>query len=325
MILDTPEKFGVNDEGKKLLDVCFRNVNRLNNLIGDILDISRLEAGGMKFSFQRFNILKLLQEEVADFKAAAKQKGLTFTSLLPKEMPEIIGDKSRIEQVTGNLLKNAIKFTDKGSVTINASISAENIEISVQDTGMGISKLDVPKLFTKFFQGEDITTRKTKGSGLGLVISREIARAHGGDIAASSPGKGKGSTFTVTLPIKGKLTPNETQQKQDTVRENPLTELDEAVLMGKRKKLSVEEKLPVQKKKVKVVQKPIAITKDVVPPKATKRRTGENKESNSIKKEEKEEKREVEQLPGESMMEKDKKQGDPPMKKRKSKRTVIKL
>jgi PAS domain S-box-containing protein len=201
MMQDQPKLFGINEQGLKNLEVCLRNVHRLDNLIGDILDISKLEAGGMKFNMEKMNFLKLLKNQVNDFTAIAKEKGLILQAILPEKIPFIVGDKFRLAQVVGNLIKNAIKFTDSGRVLVSAKNLADVIEVSVTDTGAGIKEKDVVKLFTKFFQAEDITTRKTKGSWLGLAISKQIVQAHGGKIWVSSPGRNQGSVFTFSIPI----------------------------------------------------------------------------------------------------------------------------
>jgi len=134
----------------------------------------------------------------------AKKKDIDLVfNMLPKP-PIILADEKRLSQVLGNLITNAIKFTDKGSVTINVKLFNNKVQVDVIDTGTGIKKEDIPKLFTKFFQVQEAATRKTKGTGLGLAISKSIIEAHKGRIWASSKGLGKGSTFSFSLPVKKK-------------------------------------------------------------------------------------------------------------------------
>jgi PAS domain S-box-containing protein len=218
MMQDDPKTVGINDKGKEFITICLRNVERLNELIGDILDISKLQAGGMKFNMQNIDFLKVINEEIIEFTALAKDKGLLLKSVIPKTLPSIKGDKERLAQVISNLLKNAFKFTDpfkgRGRIMLTIKVMGDAIQVSIVDDGIGMKKDDIPKLFTKFFQAEDITTRRTKGSGLGLVICKEIIKAHGGDIWADSPGKGLGSTFTFTLPFHNVEAPKRQQLKR---------------------------------------------------------------------------------------------------------------
>jgi PAS domain S-box-containing protein len=199
---DDPSNYGINAEGTAQLEVCLRNVNRLNVLIGDILDISRIEAGGMKFLMRKFDLLAVLKNTVRDYSETIKKKNLTLRTKLPKSLPLLFGDSQRISQVVGNLLKNASNFTKSGSIMVTASIKSGDVQVEIIDTGAGISKAGQEKLFTKFYQEQDITTRSTKGSGLGLAISKGIIEHHKGKIWAFSQGKGTGTTFTFTLPLK---------------------------------------------------------------------------------------------------------------------------
>jgi PAS domain S-box-containing protein len=205
MMLDDAEGFEIKKKAMNNLKVCLRNVNRLNVLIGDILDISRLEAGGMKFSLGEFNIVEVIKVVISDYRDFIKDKRLLLKSRIPTTVPRLYGDKLRISQVVGNLIKNAANFTDKGSIQIEVSLIKDFVQVDVIDTGAGISKIAQAKLFTKFFQEQDITVRKTKGTGLGLAISKGIIEHHGGTIWAFSEGKGKGSRFSFTLPLKAKI------------------------------------------------------------------------------------------------------------------------
>jgi PAS domain S-box-containing protein len=233
MMLEQPAEYGLNERGKEFLQICVRNVNRLNVLIGDILDISRLEAKGMKFKMERFDLLDIVTKRMQDYVLQAKGKGLKLRSKLPKELPLIYGDPQRIGQVIGNLLKNAINFTDRGNILVDVRFMKSKVLVSVIDTGVGIGKADQEKLFTKFYQTDEISTRKVQGSGLGLAISKQIVLAHGGEMFVESEGKKLGSTFTFSLPL----------QKKKAVRkvDNPATvsgsTLDEELLLGEKPKI----------------------------------------------------------------------------------------
>lgn len=114
----------------------------------------------------------------------------------------ITADPERLTQALSKLVENAIKFTDKGSITVSAGQQGNNIAVTVKDTGIGIEKKNLPKLFRKFSQVDTSATRRTKGTGLGLAICKMIIEEHKGKVKASSKGLGKGTTFTFTLPVK---------------------------------------------------------------------------------------------------------------------------
>ncbi len=192
----------LNDSQKTQIKTCLRNAKRLQLLVNDILDMSKLEAGSMKFEMGKVDILSVIKNSVTDMKEEAKKQGMELKSELPDSLPEITADEYRITQVLTNLINNAIKYNrPKGSITVSASRGDGKIKVSVSDTGIGISKKDMKKLFTKFFQADTSARRKHGGTGLGLAICRSIVRHHGGKIWTESK-LGKGSRFIFTLPIK---------------------------------------------------------------------------------------------------------------------------
>jgi signal transduction histidine kinase len=203
MMIENPQKYGLNVKGLEYIKVLSRNSNRLKNLVDDILDVSKLESGEMKFDMEKIVLAKTINEVITDLQPLAKEKNLVLKSILPpkNKRPTIKADSKRLSQVISNLVKNAIKFTDKGSVTVKVTIKNNYLHLSVKDTGVGLAKEDLTKIFSKFYQAQQVATRKTKGTGLGLSITKQIVQAHSGIIKAESAGKGKGSTFTVSLPI----------------------------------------------------------------------------------------------------------------------------
>jgi signal transduction histidine kinase len=202
MMKKNPEKYGLNEKGLKFINICLSSAERLEDLVTDILDVSKLEAGEMKFEMKDVDLAPLLKNEIKQLSFLTKENNIALSLKVPKTML-VYGDSHRLSQAISNLVKNAIKFTEKGTVKINAKLAGNNIQVDVVDTGMGIRKEDMQRLFTKFFQGQDITTRKTRGTGLGLAISKEIIEKHKGKIWAESKGLGKGSTFSFSLPVKG--------------------------------------------------------------------------------------------------------------------------
>ena len=132
-------------------------------------------------------------------KPAVEGKKLTFINHIPQKLPYILGDRYRLEQVLKNLLINAIKFTDRGSITINAKVKNDHIMISIEDTGIGIADGELSKIFTKFYQAYTNNDRKNEGTGLGLFICKEIVKRHNGKIWAESK-SGEGSKFVIEIP-----------------------------------------------------------------------------------------------------------------------------
>jgi len=190
----------VSQEQKTFLEVIVRNANRLNRLINDVLDFQKLGSGAMQFNIREHDIYGLINEVYATMKVMMREKGLEFNLEIEPDLPLIKLDHDRIIQVLTNLVNNAFKFTDKGSITIKAKKERDVLCNSVDDTGPGIRKEDIPKLFHTFSQLQSSFKDKTGGSGLGLAISKEIISHHGGRIWVESE-PGKGSSFRFTLPI----------------------------------------------------------------------------------------------------------------------------
>ncbi len=180
-------------------NIILKNAKNLLQLVQDVLDINKMETGIMKFAMEEIDLLSLLKEIHESFKPTVEGKKLKFILDVPKTLGKIVGDSQRLTQVFSNLIVNATKFTDQGSITLKASEEKDTITVSVQDTGIGIAEKDIPKIFTKFFQADDSLKRKQRGTGLGLAICKEIVKAHKGEISVKSV-LGKGATFRVKLP-----------------------------------------------------------------------------------------------------------------------------
>ena len=182
---------------KEMLDIGRNNIDRLSRLISQVLDFQQIDSGSMKFDFKENDINEAVREAQRSLVSLAGKKGLKLTLDLDKGLPSANFDKDKILEVLINLTNNAIKFTEKGSVTISTGQQDNIIKVSVKDTGPGIKEDDMPKLFQLFSQVE----RKAGGSGLGLAISKELIEAHRGRIWAESE-PGKGTVFCLTLPVK---------------------------------------------------------------------------------------------------------------------------
>ena len=175
-------------------------------IINDILDFSKIEAGKLVLETLDFNLCTALEETADMLALPAQEKGLEFVCLIEPEVPVILqGDRGRLQQIVSNLVWNAIKFTDKGEVSINVSLAYEDkervtVRFAVSDTGVGISRDKIAGLFRAFAQADASTTRRFGGTGLGLTISRQLAEAMGGEMGAESvPGEGSTFWFTVVL------------------------------------------------------------------------------------------------------------------------------
>ena len=181
--------------------------DNLLRLINDILDISKLEAGKYNLKEEIFDVRAAIEETVAAQVPTATNKGLALDCTFGNNIPKLVkGDGQRIQQILNCLLSNALKFTSEGSVRVKiAAIDAEkeniNLRIAVADTGIGISEKNMDKLFIRFSQVDGSDTRKYGGSGLGLVISKQIAELMGGNISVQSK-EGIGSTFIAEIPLK---------------------------------------------------------------------------------------------------------------------------
>ena len=201
IIQDTDTSDQVKNWGK----ISLRNAERLLKLVNDILDVSRLDSDTMRFDMEKLDTVEILDEIAEDMRAPVTAKGVELIADIPKNLPNIIGDKNRLSQVLKNLIGNAVKFTDHGSITLGAEKKEDHILLTVEDTGIGISQDELKKIFTKFYQAYTGDDRKNEGTGLGLFICKEIVGKHNGEIWAESK-LGKGSKFLIKLPYVHKMT-----------------------------------------------------------------------------------------------------------------------
>jgi len=174
----------------------------LLSIIEDVLDISKIEAGHLELEVEPYSIAAMLQSAVSAVTGAAQIKGLTLISQIAPELPAaVIGDEARMRQVVLNLLGNAIKFTSTGQITLRARYDAPNLVVDVIDTGPGVREADRERVFERFAQTSEGMAREKEGSGLGLSISREIARKAGGDVFLAPDQPAQGAHFRLTAPL----------------------------------------------------------------------------------------------------------------------------
>ena len=202
MIVEAPRTYGAKLPPALLADVAAiqRNSQHLANLINDVLDISQIEAQRMTLTREWNALSDIVEGAVLAVQPLFESRGLFLDVRVPANLPRISCDRTRIRQVLLNLLNNAARFTDKGGVTIEATLSEQRVLVTVTDTGPGIAEEDIPKLFEPFRQLDGTTTRRQGGSGLGLNISRRFVELHGGEMGVRSK-LGSGSSFWFRLPI----------------------------------------------------------------------------------------------------------------------------
>ena len=192
---DLPEK------SRDVLGRVMANGKHLLALINDVLDLAKIEAGQLTLSVGEYAMDTVVQSVVVATESLAREKGLALSSRIAPGMPTGFGDERRLTQVLLNLVGNAIKFTDSGSVTVTAEANDGKFHLAVRDTGPGIALADQSRIFDEFQQLDNTSTRKKGGTGLGLAISRRIVEMHHGTITVQSA-PGQGATFSVDLPVR---------------------------------------------------------------------------------------------------------------------------
>jgi signal transduction histidine kinase/ActR/RegA family two-component response regulator len=184
------------------LETIERNARAQNQIIEDLLDVSRIVTGKLRLDVRQVEPASFIDAAVESVRPAADAKGVRLTKSLDVGALSLSGDPARLQQVVWNLLSNAIKFTPRGGrVEIALGRADSNVEVVVSDTGQGIKPEFLPYVFDRFRQADSSTTRRHGGLGLGLAIVRHLVELHGGTVRAESEGEGRGSTFVVALPL----------------------------------------------------------------------------------------------------------------------------
>ncbi|MDR0951785.1 MAG: cell wall metabolism sensor histidine kinase WalK [Oscillospiraceae bacterium] len=198
------EAQNITDERRRdFLGVILNESDRMTNLVKDLLILSRFDAGSFELTFERFSIEKSIRDVYNATLLEAERLGHSFTAEIAQPLPEIVGDRSRLEQVLLNLVSNAIKYTrDGGRIEISAEAAGGFVNISVKDNGIGIPEEDLPKIFERFYRVDKARSRQFGGTGLGLAIVQEIVNRHNGKIEVRSR-LGEGTEVVVALPVGG--------------------------------------------------------------------------------------------------------------------------
>ena len=223
----------LNENAVKFIDMAKRNVLNLTNIINDILDINKIEAGKMIFNYKLMNIHSVIENVRNNFDCVAKENEINLNTVEQDNLPDIYADSQRLEQVLTNLVSNAIKFTPQGKkITISSALknaddiainsnfkqeigalSGNYILVSVCDEGIGMKQENILKAFDMFTQIENSLTRKVGGTGLGLPIAKQLIKAHKGAIWCESV-EDKGSNFYIAIPVATEKVQQETVQKE---------------------------------------------------------------------------------------------------------------
>ena len=188
---------------RRFLSVILNESDRMSKIVQDLLTLSRFDAGSIEFEFTRFSFEKSVRDVYSAMRIEAQKHKHEFTLEFLTPVPEIRGDRGRIEQVLINMVSNAIKYTrDGGKVKITAGAKDGKVWCSVRDNGIGIPKQDVDRVFDRFYRVDKARCRESGGTGLGLSIANEIVSRHNGNIQLESKA-GRGTVITVALPVEG--------------------------------------------------------------------------------------------------------------------------
>ena len=200
LLTETLQRGAIEDPtaSAEFLDSINVEVDKLTQMVTELGDLSRLESGDVPFEKKPIFTDEVVNRASERMRPQAERAGLELILNIPQDLPQVLADEGRIEQVLVNLLHNAVKFTSLGGkVSVSAELQKGAVAISVADTGIGISEDDLPRIFERFYKVSK--SRGTGGTGLGLAIAKHIVETHGGKIGAESK-EGKGSTFFFTLP-----------------------------------------------------------------------------------------------------------------------------
>ena len=192
----------LDEQTMRAIETIQRNAQTQNQLIGDLLDVSRIVSGQLRLNIRQFELISVINPAIGEVRPSADAKSIRIQTVLDPAAGPIAGNPDRMQQIFWNLLSNAIKFTSsRGRVQVRLQRINSHVEIVVSDTGIGIEPALLPHVFERFRQGDGSTTREHGGLGLGLAIVRHLVELHGGVVRAFSDGEGKGSEFRVELPI----------------------------------------------------------------------------------------------------------------------------
>jgi signal transduction histidine kinase len=196
----------LNEKQTKYVGNILNSGRHLLHMINDVLDLSKIEAGKMELEYDEVKIGELVENSLVMVREKCLKHRIDLSHSIQQELTgfAILADERKLKQAIFNLLSNAAKFTPEGgAIKVAASLEADEIKISVADTGIGIKSSDQQRIFGEFEQADTVMGKKQQGTGLGLALTKRLVELHGGRIWAESEGEGKGSIFIFTVPIHG--------------------------------------------------------------------------------------------------------------------------
>ncbi|MBA4419289.1 MAG: hypothetical protein C0392_15505 [Syntrophus sp. (in: bacteria)] len=197
--VETMEEITKAGEGRRYLSIIKRNTNRLINIVADLLSVSELETKGVSPQFTEVDLKDIIENVLKIFDQRLKDKAISAQLLIEENFPIVFADPFSIEQMFINLIDNAVKYSEKGKITVSLGKTEEGVIIKVQDTGTGIPREHLPRIFERFYVVDKSRSKKMGGTGLGLSIVKHVVLVHRGAISVESS-VGQGTTFTITLP-----------------------------------------------------------------------------------------------------------------------------
>jgi signal transduction histidine kinase len=214
------------DKARQYYRVINKESQRLTQLINNILDFSRIEAGRKEYRFAPTDVGRIVNDVLEAYRFQIEQQGFTLEVNVAEDLPEVIADKEALGQALLNLVNNAIKYSrDEKYLRLDVRRDGERVLLAVTDRGIGVAKGEQKKIFEKFYRAENSLVHETKGSGLGLALVQHIMQAHGGSVEIESA-PGKGSTFILVLPMGSKLTRTVAISDHQSARERATPEAE---------------------------------------------------------------------------------------------------
>lgn len=195
---------GVLEPNRETYEMIYRQADRLERLVNDLQELHYLDKGELEMNIQPLNLVAFLENIIQTMRLVFSEENVHLQFDRPTKKIQVLADADRLAQIMINLLSNALRYTSQGGsviVRVEKKRRADNIEVSVQDTGIGIPQEDLPHVFDRFYRVDDSRSRSKGGSGIGLTITKSLVQAHGGVIWAESDGPEKGATFRFTLPL----------------------------------------------------------------------------------------------------------------------------
>jgi two-component system phosphate regulon sensor histidine kinase PhoR len=187
---------------RRFIETIRDNAARMQRIVDDLLDLSRIESGGWRPNVARVDVAAVARDVIAAAQPAAAAKGLRLSAEIPPDAARVEADPTAFRQVLSNLVENAVRYTNAGGITLRTRVAAAGVWVDVRDTGVGIAAEHLPRIFERFYRVDAGRSRHSGGTGLGLAIVRHLVDAHGGRIEAASV-VGRGTTISVFFPGGG--------------------------------------------------------------------------------------------------------------------------